>query len=166
MHDDLDLHLEHSMGSIVMLQSGEEPAGLSMWQLHGRLLCSDHTLSRYDAPIPTFCVILRRCYLFCVCSPTWDVSVCCCCPSPCPKIWEPGNLESGQMLTQPDIHTWTLFRKNRATPRNQSCVRKELASSELPKVFSPPVLEGGGFLELHGRLACERGPASGPACVP
>lgn len=61
------------------------------------------------------------------------------------------------MLTQPDIHRITLFRKNLATPRDQSCVRKELSSSELPKVFSPPVLERGGFLELHGRLACGGG---------
>lgn len=30
MHDDLDWYLEHSMGSIVILQSGEELAGLSM----------------------------------------------------------------------------------------------------------------------------------------
>lgn len=57
--------------------------------------------------------------------------------------------KSRQMLTWPDIHRLTLFR---VTPRDQSCVRKELASSELPKVFSLPVLQGWGFLELHGRL--------------
>lgn len=110
-------------------------------------LCSIHTLPCFDAPILVFSGVLRRHCPFCVSSPPRDPSVCCCCPNPCPKIWQPRNPDEYSPTWYPQINTF----------------QKELCNHQRPKLCEEVTLtvrsllitgtSGKRILDLHGRLA-------------